>query len=1667
MQAGRIVAVRYQGRRGSGYLVAPRLVLTSAHVTPPIDGHVTVAAVAAQPECRGVVVWRGTAGGRDDAALIRVDATAWSSPAGSPPRWGRVVTDRPGIACTAWGFPAWVQRPGRPAETAQPAGTLNPGDRYVADRYVMSLATVPPAPTDAAESPWSGLSGAAMFCGRLLTGVITADLAGGRHAHLEAVPMYVLHQDRDFRRVLADHGRADFDLEPAEMYHLADLEPPVGESPTALLRARAHVADFRGRERLMGRLLDWSRQAGTAAWLLHGRGGQGKTRVAHELGRRLADRRWVTLWLRHDVPAESFDVLGDVAVPLLLIIDYAETRSEQLTAAIRALAQHRGDVPVRMLLLARGAGPWWDNLGREFEHLTLGALAEELTEVDESPAGRADAYRQAVSDYARALATMPDYRTYDWRPVADRLSAADQEHSGPVTALTLHVNALADLLDKCKPPAEPATTAIETVEEDRLLRHERHYWSRSARELRPPLSGTDLEDVLAIALLFGADDEATADLLLRHVPALRGRSGDPRDIRNWVRALYPPSDGRAWGGLEPDRLAERFIGGHLLITPDLLGDELLTAATPRQIGHLFTVCARVAHHPSFGGRLDGYLTDLVLRHSQLLHPGVLSHVDPYIMADALRSIPDEDARRLFGILRTQSGALHAMAPEERLSQMELTAHQNGDHRLAARFAEASPRRRPRTRWTFWHTPDMSQRVLTDSAPISALAMAHVEGSLVLLAGDEKGQVLAISAEGRPRPRSLHRHGRRVEYLRAVQLAGETHVVSIDPTGGVRVTALSGAGPSRAVQLPPSAYFVWQEMRILSFVAPTEDGAVLVAAWGQEVWVTRLDADSDLPAPRLLVRHPGRVTAMAHAIADGHIMVLSGCETGTVYRSDIPATQDRPGPPHTPPPRLLLDDDKDDDTDQVRAYAAQLGRPLTDHERHACLRRRIVAVAISVHPEVRTVAADLAGHIFVLADDRCGPRARPSLTADDGVSDLTLTVIGERPALLYVSGEGVLRTVYLDRDTDLDVSDVHSLGHGDWELAAVQKLDGDASAICVSWSGNDIRLVPIEAPADHVLRPARHEAQLTALAHVVSDGQVVLASAHTRTHAASVLVHRLGGTSRSPGMSMYRHVWSMMLGQTGDGIAVLLLRYQPESDPRGAVMMTAWRLRGSPQPEDFIEGIDYHWDRFASSIRPLTRRALRKLPHTVRAHHDVRLTLAGVNCFMWEGGREFEITVEEHNLYLTRLDGPPRPPAVLYSHDEPISRFLMLRLHSRNVLLVTGSSGRLVSVLRQDDSSPRVVLAHDRGTPHSVRLAELDGEVLAISADDQTGAIWVGWVSTRRPPLMIGRFDERVTDMLLVRGQSGAGVVVGGREGRLSLFGIAEADPPRPFTVMLGAPVSGLMQHDTTLLIGTGAGVVAMELPGLPPYRPASSAEDAPGDLPTEWTSVLDDHPLPPAGEEDRAPRAALSWLPWVAAAACLALACLATGITWLMPAGSYAAYVMWSDVFTPYRLRDVWLRHWTVLGALLTAACALNTDWEPLIRAAIAAPTAVVVIGMLSVETHAPQGHPLVRRGSPLAWGNAMVNAFRFPRLHSTEAQDRPWLGGFLASLLAALGWDVLCTGALLPVLSGIIGLLISRVFLGHLPMLHRRGVLLLGAVMGVLVPLPVVSAVAALLHLA
>ncbi|MFD6167641.1 NACHT domain-containing protein [Streptomyces coeruleorubidus] len=192
----RIVAV-LAGRQGSGVLLTPKLVLTSAHVIKNAQRVQAISPYADKPiNCD--VIWAG--GESCDAALLRADqdlieaALAENLPA---LRWGRLATRTPIKDCQILGFPAVQRYDGNQLECEQLTGSVKSAAGLMRGLYVLDLDHVPPSGIGVA-SPWAGLSGAPLFAGPVLIGIVAKDPANRQHGRIEAVPIDRILGEKEF-----------------------------------------------------------------------------------------------------------------------------------------------------------------------------------------------------------------------------------------------------------------------------------------------------------------------------------------------------------------------------------------------------------------------------------------------------------------------------------------------------------------------------------------------------------------------------------------------------------------------------------------------------------------------------------------------------------------------------------------------------------------------------------------------------------------------------------------------------------------------------------------------------------------------------------------------------------------------------------------------------------------------------------------------------------------------------------------------------------------------------------------------------------------------------------------------------------------------------------------------------------------------------------------------------------------------------------------------------------------------------------------------------------------------------------------------------------------------------------------------------------------------------
>jgi tetratricopeptide (TPR) repeat protein len=292
------------GRRpvkGSGYLAGAGLVITAAHTVAHADT-VAVLRVLRRGETATVdaaVVWIDPNPGTDLAVLRLATApeNASAFPADLPPlRFGRIVAP---VDCEAVGFPLFKlapdardRLPGRqPAfrdshhaiGTTSPLANLRDGSLEVTVRP-------PGADPDEKRSPWEGMSGAALFAGGALIGLVCQHRRG-----------------EGLRRLTANRVEHWYDLESEALAALRELlRLPERDrlevlstgvdGLTALHQLPSRVAGFTGRfselAKVVGHLAPGSGTDTVAVSAVAGLAGVGKTALAVHAAHTAVDAGW-------------------------------------------------------------------------------------------------------------------------------------------------------------------------------------------------------------------------------------------------------------------------------------------------------------------------------------------------------------------------------------------------------------------------------------------------------------------------------------------------------------------------------------------------------------------------------------------------------------------------------------------------------------------------------------------------------------------------------------------------------------------------------------------------------------------------------------------------------------------------------------------------------------------------------------------------------------------------------------------------------------------------------------------------------------------------------------------------------------------------------------------------------------------------------------------------------------------------------------------------------------------------------------------------------------------------------------------------------------------------------------------------------------------------------
>lgn len=360
-------------------------------------------------------------------------------------------------------------------------------------------------------------------------------------------------------------------------------------TPAQLLTARHRVVPFDRASRAvelatLDAFCEISDGAPIALQIVTGQGGAGKTRLLIEWCQELLGREepWLAGFLSPKHQAKAVRWLCAPGPPTLVVLDYAETRGTgEWLADLLAEGTQR---VLRIVLLARHAGDWWEALGRGDEDVI--ALKPQTAPLTINHVQLAHGDRQR--HYTSALHA---FAAKQKRSVPEGQSSPDLSDVHFARPLYLHMAAMLALIGEKSEANELPM---------RVLEHECQFWRPDghppAENWHPPA----LQLMTALTLIDGA--------LWHDAKQIAKQLCDVETPRPWLdrlQALYPPpaengAHATDIARLEPDLLGETLVWHTLkqTSTPPNFLEALLQNASDTALAHSLTVLGRIGfRHP--------------------------------------------------------------------------------------------------------------------------------------------------------------------------------------------------------------------------------------------------------------------------------------------------------------------------------------------------------------------------------------------------------------------------------------------------------------------------------------------------------------------------------------------------------------------------------------------------------------------------------------------------------------------------------------------------------------------------------------------------------------------------------------------------------------------------------------------------------------------------------------------------------------------------------------------------------------------------------------------------------------------------------------------------------------------------------------------------------------
>jgi hypothetical protein len=210
-----------RGKHGSGYLLAPGLALTARHV---VDGLRATELRLLEPDEMGFpgrvgpwqkarVIW---AGADADIALLAAGVGRGFRELTSPTTVGRLDGRAP-VRVHAMGFPRALVAPTH-SDVLQLQATVNAWSGARSEALLLDVQTTRPAE----DEGWKGMSGAAVFAGDRLVGVVEAVPAKLHDSSLRATPAHLLFADDEADKALRN-AHVELAAEPVDAKYVEKL----------------------------------------------------------------------------------------------------------------------------------------------------------------------------------------------------------------------------------------------------------------------------------------------------------------------------------------------------------------------------------------------------------------------------------------------------------------------------------------------------------------------------------------------------------------------------------------------------------------------------------------------------------------------------------------------------------------------------------------------------------------------------------------------------------------------------------------------------------------------------------------------------------------------------------------------------------------------------------------------------------------------------------------------------------------------------------------------------------------------------------------------------------------------------------------------------------------------------------------------------------------------------------------------------------------------------------------------------------------------------------------------------------------------------------------------------------------------------------------------------